>query len=542
MNDTATLNVPLVNSVLSRFTSQNSQAIISKPKEESLTKEYSNELKEREDLIRNFENLSKEMILMGFSPQSVLHSFLVYKYKTTDEGIEYLSKNSEGLWNHKYVESDEEKCFICQGIELEHRDLKRFSIITKPSVNIPNMDNILERKKTVEIKKDNDFCIKINLNSCKICFLEINEKENVFNLECQHKFCKECIIEYLKEEIRNARVLKIQCPEKNCELLFDEDTVKSLVDDEYFYKYKKFIQRAKIKDDPSLTECPILDCEGFANKNGEYVESDAILELNNELVLENNNNSSDEELKKKLIPRKKLICNKGHNFCSNCNQAWHGDANCDADREIKDFATYSGFIVKKCPQCKVWTEKNDGCNHMTCKICSYNWCWLCEFECLPDHYFREGTPCYGRQFNEPTNPEDLQYAMMIQNNNSIVSNFLMCYLFSFLIINTAVNSAYRNNNNQNNVQRPSKLVLYVSLSCFFTIALIFMLIFNGYVGFTMLFNLRHLQSIRNPCAKLTIVLTFLILYFIFYLIGGPVITALWFIITNIYLIIKLIRT
>jgi hypothetical protein len=29
---------------------------------------------------------------------------------------------------------------------------------------------------------------------------------------------------------------------------------------------------------------------------------------------------------------------------------------------------------KQCPGCKVWTEKNDGCRHMSC-VCGSHWCW-----------------------------------------------------------------------------------------------------------------------------------------------------------------------
>lgn len=33
--------------------------------------------------------------------------------------------------------------------------------------------------------------------------------------------------------------------------------------------------------------------------------------------------------------------------------------------------------TKKCPKCKASTEKNEGCNHMTCKRCRHEYCWIC---------------------------------------------------------------------------------------------------------------------------------------------------------------------
>lgn len=521
------LTMPLINSMISKFTpgTANNQNTTTKMRNESIIKELSLELKGRDDLLKNFENISKELILMGFSPNMVLHSFMVFRYQTVEDGIEALSKNSEGLWNHRYYAGEDDLCFICDFGPDDHRNIRMLTRApSKPVIQIN--PSVLEKKLSIKKEPEKEFNLKINVNSCQICFLEINERENKFNLQCQHQFCKECMIEYLKEEIRNSRVTEIRCPSKNCQEKFTEIEIKGLVDDEFFYKYKKFLQRAKIKDDNTLTVCPITDCEGYAKKDAPEVAHEVVLEVRNDLQKEN------------LVPKKRLTCSNGHNFCSECNQAWHGQTDCGMDKEIKEFATFSGHIVKKCPQCKVWTEKNEGCNHMTCKMCQYNWCWLCEKECLPDHYMTRDTPCYGRQFNHATE-EDLEIAMMFAQPSALV-NFFIFFILTFQIINRTVTNLY-NNANRRDQTPPPKVCTFITILCINICILVFSLIFNGFVFITMLFNLQRLNTINNNGAKLLIIVTFFILFFVLYISANPVMTMIWFGIANLYAIYRLLR-
>ena len=60
----------------------------------------------------------------------------------------------------------------------------------------------------------------------------------------------------------------------------------------------------------------------------------------------------------------------------------------------------TGGGVKNCPICGARTQKDDGCNHMTCERCLTNWCWICNQQINETHYevTRIFTGCPGMQF------------------------------------------------------------------------------------------------------------------------------------------------
>jgi hypothetical protein len=45
-----------------------------------------------------------------------------------------------------------------------------------------------------------------------------------------------------------------------------------------------------------------------------------------------------------------------------------------------------GIRVKECPGCGVQTEKDGGCDHISCTICDTEWCFFCGEEVPYDIY------------------------------------------------------------------------------------------------------------------------------------------------------------
>jgi ariadne-1 len=77
-------------------------------------------------------------------------------------------------------------------------------------------------------------------------------------------------------------------------------------------------------------------------------------------------------------------CACSNPFCFRCGEEVHEPALCD---QLKDWtakcssesetANWILANTKKCPKCNARIEKNQGCNHMKCKNCSFDFCWTC---------------------------------------------------------------------------------------------------------------------------------------------------------------------
>ena len=159
-------------------------------------------------------------------------------------------------------------------------------------------------------------------------------------------------------------MVKLKCFVKDCEYEFTEQFIISqLKEDKVLIdKYKIFKQRANIFLDKDKKFCPEPDCNSYLQK----------------------------------VENKYVQCENGHKYCYICLKKWHGQKECDEEVD-KEFQIWKkDKIVKRCPRCKIYTEKNKGCNHMTCSECKFMWCWLCEGEYSDIHYIHG--QCKGLQF------------------------------------------------------------------------------------------------------------------------------------------------
>ena len=79
------------------------------------------------------------------------------------------------------------------------------------------------------------------------------------------------------------------------------------------------------------------------------------------------------------------MCNCGNDFCFKCLKKAHRPITCELLQKWydkiqggeDDNSLWIKLNTKPCPKCKIHIQKNQGCMHMTCSQCRYEFCWLC---------------------------------------------------------------------------------------------------------------------------------------------------------------------
>lgn len=213
--------------------------------------------------------------------------------------------------------------------------------------------------------------LKIDLTrDCEVC----GETLPLLVNECGHGFCSECWEGYLTVQLREGNGLVPTCAAPKCCLEVSSAlAVQALESEEIKERWRRVWSGAVVSKAPDMCACPSPGCE------------DVVLRLGEEYVCN-------------------AQCAEGHSFCWDCKSLdAHGPTPCKVWEEwevlvrehLAQVMEAGGVLgeeasaqdvgnilwlaanTKKCPKCATRTEKSDGCNHMTCKQCRHDYCWIC---------------------------------------------------------------------------------------------------------------------------------------------------------------------
>ncbi|CAF1438874.1 unnamed protein product [Adineta ricciae] len=220
-------------------------------------------------------------------------------------------------------------------------------------------------------------------HECCIC---LDNKDLTIVFDCHHHVCLACFKQYAITKL-NSRQFKydldigysLGCPNGCANTLLRELHIFHLMDKSNYERYKAFGAEEYVLYHQGVI-CPIPCCGSG-------------------LILDENN--------LKIKCPSSIGC--GKTFCRSCKALWEDETvqtcPCQTARENDRSqpvslwsqlfgyrkSTASSVMIKKCPRCSVKTEKDGGCNAISCTRCGMTWCWICEMEfrtdCIQTHWF-----------------------------------------------------------------------------------------------------------------------------------------------------------
>jgi ariadne-1 len=202
-------------------------------------------------------------------------------------------------------------------------------------------------------------CSDNKKHKCYICFDEDYEKHEMMAMPCKHEFCRDCWSGFLTSKINDGpSCIHTVCPHDGCNELVTEDEVSKIVPN-LLEKYREYQLGSFVESNKKARWCPGVGCDRIAIAFG-TAGNNALGAMN--MKCDNCNTS----------------------FCLNCtSEEPHQPLSCsDLETWKNNYSTESSESwihsnTKPCPACKTRIEKNQGCNHMTCRQCHHDFCWIC---------------------------------------------------------------------------------------------------------------------------------------------------------------------
>ncbi|KIY53604.1 hypothetical protein FISHEDRAFT_32987 [Fistulina hepatica ATCC 64428] len=222
---------------------------------------------------------------------------------------------------------------------------------------------------------------------CQICFDDSPDLQ-ILSLSCEHGFCSNCWSAYITSKVRDEGEHTIRCMAEHCRLVTPDSFIHSVLipggptqmnaaqqDDSMstWSRFQELLVRHFVASDRSLKYCPYPSCTNTVKCTAATTKSS----LSTLVPIVSCGASS---------PRPgTLMPLKQHTFCFGCPiDSDHRPLICAVAKmwlkKCEDDSETANWIksnTKECSKCQSTIEKNGGCNHMTCKKCKYEFCWVC---------------------------------------------------------------------------------------------------------------------------------------------------------------------
>jgi hypothetical protein len=194
---------------------------------------------------------------------------------------------------------------------------------------------------------------KSDLTICSVCYVNLKPRTVTFILGCNHFFCNSCIKQHINCQIKDFKG-NIKCLVKNCSNIISHYQLHKFITMKQFNNYLNMLLHKMVESSDDMIFCPKNTCSMICVKG----------ECSNKVNC--------------------LYC--FNQFCFTCRQTFKTKHKFEQEhllrnipQDIIDFYKSEGKLVKICPnsKCSMLIEKKNGCNAITCRLCSTQFCWDC---------------------------------------------------------------------------------------------------------------------------------------------------------------------
>ncbi|KAK7037516.1 hypothetical protein VNI00_011008 [Paramarasmius palmivorus] len=226
---------------------------------------------------------------------------------------------------------------------------------------------------------------------CPICFDDSAELVPI-GLDCGHMFCSGCWTLYTTSKIKDEGEHCIRCMAEGCALVAPDQFIHSILLPEgsskapeenvqAWTRFQELLVRNFVASMPNLKFCPYPGCTNTVSCSSAASKYSLTTIVPIVSCGARGIPGSEEDKKASNLS----IQAKEHKFCFGCPiETDHRPVVCAVARmwlkKCEDDSETANWIksnTKECSQCHSTIEKNGGCNHMTCKKCKHEFCWVC---------------------------------------------------------------------------------------------------------------------------------------------------------------------
>ncbi|KAL2940547.1 hypothetical protein RDABS01_023507 [Bienertia sinuspersici] len=180
---------------------------------------------------------------------------------------------------------------------------------------------------------------------CEIC-ADSKPRKEAFRIKgCSHSYCSDCMKTYVASKLQDG-VSVINCPVPSCSGVLEPEYCREILPFEVFVRWGNLLCESVILASQKFY-CPFKDCSALLVDDGN--EKVTISECPSCFRL----------------------------FCAQCRVAWHTGIGCAEYQSLsKDERDKDDIMLRKlaksknwqrCPKCKYYVEKSEGCLYMKCR-------------------------------------------------------------------------------------------------------------------------------------------------------------------------------